>query len=481
MKVLTPEHMREVDRLTIEAGIPGLVLMENAACRFVEFLMERFSPLSEQRIVIICGKGNNGGDGLAIARQLLVRFNPLLLQVFLLAEILEMSADSVANYTMWVAAGGEFAYQDPDPSATIVIDAVMGTGIHSPVTGHYLDWIRKINTGFPLARIVSVDIPSGLIEGGEYVKAHHTVTFAAPKLSMVSAPLHEGVGELIVGKIGALDRLIDESPISLSELSDFSRILAPRSLNSHKGSFGHVLVAGGSAGKTGAAIMSGVAALRAGAGLVTVASSAPGSVAAAHPELMSQALDPHQDEIFDERTSVIAMGPGLGTGRDVMGLVRRHAHSAPMPLVLDADALNALAEVEERPWPEDAAPRILTPHPGEMARLMPVSGDRVADACTLASRWSCCVVLKGSRTVIAFPDGNVWINPTGSPALAKAGSGDILTGVIAGLVAQFPEDWQLAVRCAVYLHGRAGDLAARDLGEKGVIATDTLRYLYAGL
>ncbi len=480
MKILTPEQMREVDRLTIAAGIPGLILMENAACRFVEFLMERYSPLHKHRIVIVCGKGNNGGDGLAIARQLMVRFGPAMLQVYLLADPSEMTADGIANYTMYVAAGGDFAYQDPDQSATIVVDAILGTGIKGPARGLYLDWIRRLNSQFPHAKIVAVDTPSGLIEGGEYVHAHHTVTFAAPKLNMVLSPLHEAVGELVVARIGALDRLVDSSPIALSELAHFSELLAPRKANTHKGNYGHVLVAGGSRGKTGAVLMSGLAALRAGAGLVTAGPAAPGAFDI-HPELMSFESTTG-DELPLERKTVLAIGPGLGMEPGAVSLVRHNVRCAPIPTVIDADALNIIARLDEDPWPvHNTAPRVLTPHPGEMARLMTVTGDRIADASALAARWRCCVVLKGDRTVIAFEDGSVWINPTGSPALAKAGSGDILTGLIAGFIAQFPDRWQLAVRCAVYLHGRAGDLAARECGDKGVLATDLLRYLYAGL
>ena len=489
MKVLTPEQMREVDRLTVEAGIPGLILMENAACRVVEFLVERFSPLSRQRIVIVCGKGNNGGDGLAIARQLLTRFNPEMLQVFLLAEPAEMSADAIANYSMYVAAGGDFEYQTPDHSATLVIDALLGTGVSRPVSGQYQEWIHRINSNFPHAKVVSVDIPSGLIEGGDYVLADYTVTFAAPKLNMVTSPLCDAVGELVTGRIGALDRLIDTSPYAVSELADFASLLAPRDPESHKGRFGHVLVAGGSTGKTGAAFMAGLAALRAGAGLVTVATSNPGAVSAACPELMTEMLSA---ELPMDRKTVLAIGPGLGTSEEMVTLVRKQAHSAPLPVVIDADGLNALAVARplEAPWPRYLeAPRILTPHPGEMSRLLPSfdasssSGPtRVQAAVELAQSWNCCVVLKGHRTIIAFADGTAWINPTGSPALAKGGSGDILTGVIAGLVAQFPENWQLAVRCAVYLHGRAGERAAKELGsDKAVLATDTLRHLYAGL
>lgn len=467
IKVLTAEQMREADRRTIASGIPGLILMENAACRVVDFLVERYSPLDAHRILIVCGKGNNGGDGLAIARQLCTRFRPRSLHVILLADPHELSGDALTNYQMYIAAGGELSSQ-PDAATTLIVDALLGTGLRGPASGASLDWIRRMNTGFASARIVSVDIPSGLIEGGESVRAHHTVTFAAPKIQM----LNDDVGEMIVARIGIADSLLDVSNIAISELQDFVTLLAPRASNSHKGSYGHVLVVGGAPGKSGAAAMAGLAALRAGAGLVTVASS--DTVGFAH-ELMSTPLD---TTLPLERKTVLAIGPGLGNDPAMVQLIRQSVRDAQMPVVIDADGLNALTAT---PWPADTPPRILTPHPGEMARLCETSGDRIEDARALAQRWNCCVVLKGNRTVIAFADGDVFVNPTGSPAMAKAGSGDILTGVIAGLIAQFPSQWQLAVRCAVYLHGRAGQLAATALGDKAVLATDLLRYLYADL
>lgn len=475
MKVLTPEEMREVDRRTIELGIPGLVLMENAASRVVEFLVERFSPLHEQRIVVVCGKGNNGGDGLAIARQLVTRFRPRALDVFLAAEPEKLRGDAAANYRMYVAAGGTFASELAVRmgAATLVIDALLGTGLRGDVEGVYLDWIRRINSNFPAAKIVAVDVPSGL-GAQECVRADYTVTFTAPKVEMVLSPGCEVVGELVVGAIGSPSSLL-ASRVNLSMAEDFAAMAAPRVKDSNKGLYGHVLVVAGGPGKTGAAHMSGLAALRVGAGLVTVAAS---DHTGFPPELMSAPL---KEPLPLERKTVVAIGPGLGTDPESVAMVRRLARTVDVPLVIDADALTAIAGVED-PWGADAKPRILTPHPGEMARLAPGSSnssgmDRIATARAYAERHHCCVVLKGNRTVIAFEDGEVWINPTGSPAMSKAGTGDILTGLTAGLVAQFPKDWKTAVRAAVYWHGRAGERAAAELGEKHVLATDLLRYL----
>ncbi|BDC51102.1 bifunctional NAD(P)H-hydrate repair enzyme Nnr [Bryobacterales bacterium F-183] len=462
-KLLTAEQMREADRLAIESGIPGLILMESAASRVVDFLVERFSPLPKQRITVVCGKGNNGGDGFAIARQLLTRFAPEKLSVHL-ALGKPVGGDALVNYEMYLASGGTFA-TEIDAASTLVIDALLGTGFAGELRGDAKTWVDTINTAYPKATVVAVDVPSGLA-----VKAHHTVTFAAPKIETV---LHD-VGELIVANIGIPDRFL-QADVFLSELQDFAGLLAPRAVDSHKGSYGHVLVVGGAPGKTGAATMSGLSALRAGAGWVTVASSHPVNIE--HPELMAAELGPALPPL--DRITVIAVGPGIGNDPQMVRLVRETVFASKLPIIIDADGLNAIAGMEQ-PFEVGCGPRILTPHPGEMSRLMQVTGDRLADAKNLASRWNCCVVLKGHRTVIAHGD-EVWVNPTGTPALAKAGSGDILTGVIGGLVAQFPSQWQLAVRCGVYLHGRAGQLAAKDHGEKGVIATDLLRYLYADL
>jgi NAD(P)H-hydrate epimerase len=468
MKVLTPAEMREVDRLTIEAGIPGLILMENAASRVVEFLVERFSPLNDQRIVVVCGKGNNGGDGLALARQLVTRFRPQSLDVFLVADPAELKGDAEANYRMYVAAGGTFAskLEVRMGAATLVIDALLGTGLKGPVEGVYGEWIHTMNTAFPLAKVVAVDVPSGSL------KADYTVTFTAPKVSMVLSPGCDAVGEMVVGPIGSPAALLEASSLNLSEESDFAKLIAPRTRDSNKGLYGHVLIVGGGPGKTGAVAMSGLAALRIGAGLVTVASSDHAGFA---HELMSAPLS--RDLPLDRKT-VVAIGPGLGTDEASVELARHAVRTIEVPMVIDADALTAIAGVAQ-PWPADAKARILTPHPGEMERLVPGSmkADRIETARGFAASHHCCVVLKGNRTVIAFPDGQVWINPTGSPAMSKAGSGDILTGLVAGLVAQFPKDWELAVRAAVYWHGRAGERAANVQGEKGVLATDLLNFL----
>lgn len=504
MKVLTTEQMRAVDRRTIESGIPGVVLMENAGHRVTEFLAERFAPLSGQRVAILCGKGNNGGDGLVVARQLFTRFRPRALDVILLAAPEDLRGDAAANYGMLAACGCPVWREIPADArtATVVVDALLGTGLSGPASGAMLQAIREINSGFPLATVVAVDIPSGMpgdsaFPGGEHVRAAATVTFTAPKPAQVLAPNCLHVGELRVGAIGTPPEMFEGDAsvwLSLLERAQFRPLLAPRARTAHKGSFGHVLVIGGSRGKTGAAAMAGLSALRAGAGLATVASAASAiPVIAGHAaELMTEplpetasgalsiaAMDSGRLPAIVEKMDVLAIGPGLGTEPETVELVRRAVTAFPQPMVIDADGLNALGGAR---WSTGGRLRVLTPHPGEMARLAgatvrEIEADRLSAARSFAADRQVCLVLKGYRTLIAFPDGRVWVNPTGTPAMASGGSGDILTGLIAGFLGQFPDQPDEAVAAAVYLHGLAGERGAAALGDKCLMATDLLAYL----
>jgi hydroxyethylthiazole kinase-like uncharacterized protein yjeF len=432
--------MREVDRLTIERGTPGAVLMENAGRRVVEVIEREFAPMIRQRVAVFCGKGNNGGDGLVVTR--LLRDRVAALQVISVEKP-----------------------EQPQFEPTLIVDAVLGTGLKGPASRAALDLIRAINLNRPPAKVVAVDIPSGLGGGGEFVRADVTVTFTAPKVEHFLADgAAEAVGRLIVAEIGSPPDLV-QSDLEVSEAHDFSGLFAPRKPDSNKGNFGHVLVIGGAPGKVGAAAMAGLSALRSGAGLVTVACSDSSRLV---PELMSDSF-----ESFSlERKTVVAVGPGLGPSRL---LLERLMKEVTVPMVIDADGLNSIAGTDFRGRDVQT---VLTPHPGEMARLMgaPVT-DRLRDARSFAQKRNVCIVLKGHRTLIAFPDSRVWINPTGSPAMAKGGTGDILTGMVAGIVAQHPHDIERAVRAAVWLHGRCGQLAAEELTDFCVLATDLLHYL----
>jgi hydroxyethylthiazole kinase-like uncharacterized protein yjeF len=438
MKVVTAQQMREADRQTIASGTPEDVLMARAGSKVVEFLESEFSPLSRQRIVIFCGTGNNGGDGLVVGRLLKTR----------VASLQVVRATDTPGPV--------------DRDASIVVDALLGTGFREPVEGRYAELIGTINHQFPRAKVVAVDIPSAM-----QVRADFTVTFAAPKAEMLLDPRAGNAGKLIVADIGIPAEYL-QSDLELSEPRDFAPLFQPRKRDANKGDYGHVLVVGGAPGKSGAAAMTGLAALRMGAGLVTVACADPSRLAL---ELMTQPLD----AISLDRITVLAIGPGLGMNRE---LVEKLVSEATIPTVIDADGLNSVAGTD---FHGRGIETVLTPHPGEMARLLGLNKaseteDRVATASQFARDRNVCLVLKGFRTLIGVPGGSVWINPTGSPALAKGGTGDVLTGLIAGLTAQ-ASDIGLAVRAAVWLHGRAGELAAEELTENCVLATDLLTYL----
>jgi ADP-dependent NAD(P)H-hydrate dehydratase / NAD(P)H-hydrate epimerase len=434
--VLTAEQMREADRRTIAAGTPGDALMERAGTCVVEALERECAPLESQRVVIFCGKGNNGGDGLVVARLLEGRVAAL--------QVVRAEEPPV-----------EAIHHD----ATIVVDALLGTGFKGEVQGRYAELIRSINEDFPKAKIVAVDIPSAL-----QVRADITVTFAAPKVDMVIGSGAENVGKLIVADIGIPGEFL-QSELHLAEPRDFAALLGPRKRDSNKGMYGHVLLIGGAPGKSGAAAMAGLAALRAGAGLVSVACADPSKLV---PELMTESLE----HFTMERKTVVAVGPGLGPAKE---LLVRLMSEVKVPMIIDADGLNSIAGTDFR---GRGVETILTPHPGEMARL--AGGkftDRLATARTFAQERNVCLVLKGQGTLIALPNGQVWVNPTGSPSMAKGGTGDILTGMISGMVAQHPDDIATAVRAAVWLHGRAGELGAQEWTDQCMLATDLLNYL----
>jgi hydroxyethylthiazole kinase-like uncharacterized protein yjeF len=491
VKILTAAEMREVDRLTIERGIPGLILMENAGTRVVDFLRETFAPLGQHRVVVVCGKGNNGGDGFVIARQLFTRRLCRELTVLELFDPETLTGDAAENRRMLTACGCPTVRELPKQAylATIVVDAVLGTGLTGGAKGPALDGIQAINEHFPLAKKVAVDIPSGLPSDGtkpigNSVRADYTVTFTAAKQSQCLPPTHEKVGELTIVPIGSPSECCETNPnhrLNLTTKGGIRSLFAPRGPDSNKGLYGHVLVVGGSFGKSGAPAMAGLGAYRSGAGLVTVAvpKSALMSVAMVRPELMTEPLgDADQVLHLLQKMTVLALGPGLGTEDGAVRLVKRLYEEAGLPMVVDADGLNALAGA----LPKTDKTRILTPHPGEMGRLIgkstkDVQADRLGVAQKLAAQSGATIVLKGDRTVIAFPDGETWVNPTGSPAMATGGTGDVLTGMIAGLIGQHTGDWKRAVVAAVWLHGRSGELGGEHWGEQSMLATDLLDFL----
>jgi NAD(P)H-hydrate epimerase len=508
MKILTAEQFHEIDRLSTEQyGIPGLLLMENAGMRVVEAIEERFENLEELTIGILCGKGNNGGDGLVIARQLILKgCFPF---VFLFASEDELKGDARTNLKILKAIGypptvitssREWDEEKLEMlDADILIDALLGTGLTKAVTGLYKAVIEDLSEDFRNAVIVSVDIPSGLATNngnpvGPAVEADLTVTFSALKPCLVLPPNHSRAGEIIVVEIGNPPELLesDELRFNLIQPENFSEAQQPRSDDTNKGTYGKVLVVGGSRGKTGAATMAGEAALRSGAGLVTVATAASALpiVAASMPELMTEPLLETADgaiaaqtmwKILEDKT-ILAIGPGMTASGETSAFVRSVVRDISLPVVIDADAINAFAGFADELRGNGRAV-IITPHPGEMARLIQktaeyVVANRVDVARDFATAHKLYVVLKGFRSVIATPDGTVYINPTGNPGMATGGTGDILTGMIAGILAQeHLGDFVERLCLAVYLHGLAGDLASGDLGEESMVATDILRFL----
>jgi NAD(P)H-hydrate epimerase len=522
MKVLSAAQMREVDRLTTERClVPGLLLMESAAARTVEAVEERFGSLHGKRALIICGRGNNGGDGAAIARQLHTKGASV--DLLLLARIDDARGDARKNFeiarALSVTAPANFRVIEIDSAEhlsrevesrphELVFDAIFGTGLTRAASGIFEEAIGLINLLRDRrgSRVTAVDIPSGIASDeseliGPAVRADLTVTFTAPKIGNVLPPASDCGGELVVAPIGTPAELIEEagSRINLVERDAIERWLtgSRRSPHANKGDAGKVLVVAGSRGKTGAASLAGEAAMRAGAGLVTVASPA-----SAQPVLASILISECMTEPLEETTSgaaareaveralelaaerdVLAIGPGLGSYEEsTRAFVRAIAMQRQRPLVIDADGLNALAPWAENLRGSEELPIILTPHPGEMSRLVgrPIA-DVVARRAEVASEFATLhgviVVLKGSRTVIAAPDGEVYINPTGNAGMATGGTGDVLTGVVAGLLAQKPDDALGATITAVFLHGYAGDIAASRIGTRAMIASDISSHL----
>ena len=516
IKLATAAQMREMDRQTIEDfGVPSLVLMENAALRVVDVIAERYGPLRGKQIEVVCGKGNNGGDGLAIARHLAVRFKADV-TVWLAADPSAFTGDAAANYKMMQAFGLQQGLSNVpgarEGEADLLIDALLGTGLKGGVTGELAQIINAMNAaGCP---IVSVDVPSGLdadtgnVEGA-CVRAALTVTFALPKVGLRVYPGAEYVGELIVADIGMPRQVMAAKDINVfaTEAADVARWLPARvnGRDSNKGKFGHVSVFAGSAGFVGAPTLTAEAAARTGAGLVTLA--VPEGIqnalmARVSPVVMTRGLGQTAEGTFSEsaveaalalagKGTAAALGPGLGgpDSGETRAFVREFVRRCPVPLVIDADALNCLAREPDRGASlvkARAAPTVLTPHPGEMGRLLgtdtkTVQADRRAAAEQAARDFGGVVLLKGARTLIARPDGCLAVNTTSNPGMATGGAGDALTGLIAALLAGGLEPWEAAAAGA-YLHGLAGDLAAaRQGGPAGLIATDIVDFLPAAI
>jgi hydroxyethylthiazole kinase-like uncharacterized protein yjeF len=523
MKALTAAEMREVDRLTTERyGIPSLQLMEEAGRHISNVVRLKLCGNANKRAVFLCGKGNNGGDGLVAARHLRedklgVDFEPI---VLLFAAHDELRGDAAENLSRWLKCSGKIievkdsasleAAWPKIESACAVVDALLGTGLRGPaggVIGEAIARLNKLSRNATLARpafILAVDTPSGLPSDGQSAEGpvlfvHQTVTFTAPKIGQLLSNQAGCCGYLEVRQIGSPAALVEEigqSSARWAEPEEFAALPLVRAADSHKGTYGHVMLLSGSVGKSGAAILAGRAALRTGAGLVTIATPEPVQpiVAAGQPEYMTEALKATKsgalslrslvDGTFgelEEGKSVLAIGPGLGMHRQTQEFIRIIVTQTELPVVLDADGLNAFdgrAAILRKRKTKFLA---ITPHPGEMARLLGVStkdvqADRLKMARESALKWNAHVILKGFHTIVASPTGELFINTTGNAGLAKGGSGDVLTGLLAALSSQFgTQDWHRVLTLGVYLHGLAAEHSAQTHEVSGVLAQEVVQ------
>jgi hydroxyethylthiazole kinase-like uncharacterized protein yjeF len=500
--ILTPQESGELDRQSAARGVTAEILMENAGGAVARAVVRLIGGSYGRRVIVVCGKGNNGGDGLVAARHLRTRGAGV--SVLLLAEPDRFTGEAGANLRRFLASGGTASPFSPQAlereleRADVVVDAIFGTGFHGRPRG---DSAAAIGALAQAKRsVVAVDIPSG-VEGetgavrGPAVRAAVTVTFGALKPGVVFFPGAKLAGQVEVADIGFPPDLV-RSDLSLVERADLSELLLPRSPESHKREAGYVLVLAGSRAMTGAAILAATSAYRAGAGLVTVA--VPESILAVVegalteatflplPETEDGTLSEHAWPVLRERLEGVgaaAVGPGLTTAPSTVSLVRMVVREGSATFVLDADGLNAFRD-EPSLLADRRSPAVLTPHPGEFGRLTGLSSnevtqDRAGHARKAAQEFRATVLLKGSRTVVAEPGGRVRVNPTGGPFLASGGTGDVLTGAIAAFLARGIEPSDAAVLGA-YVHGVAGRLAAESLGD-GTMASDVLAHLPAAI
>lgn len=504
MKIVTAAEMREIDRVTSERfGVPSLTLMENAGTALADFVLGQYP--SARRVGIVCGKGNNGGDGFVAARKLEQAGREV--RLLLLAEPSELKGDAAEMFSklrlayVVVRSGEELLGEKARAvfESDVLVDAILGTGFRPPVSGLYGQAIAVLNASNP--PVVAVDIPSGADadvmgeQTGAVARADGVVTFTAPRPAHVFGMLTSG--PTVVAPIGSPDdAIISALQLNVITAREVAPLIAARPPAANKGNFGHVLVIGGSVGKAGAAAMAGMSALRAGAGLSTIATanSALPTVAGFHPEVMTESLDETEagsistraleygrlDKLVEGKT-VLAVGPGISRQAETAEFVRTIVAKYKTPIVLDADGLNAF-EGRTKDLKGRGRSLVITPHPGEMARLTAstaaaVQRDRLNVARTFAREHDIIVVLKGHRTLIAQPDGTVWVNTTGNPGMATGGTGDILTGIMAGFIAQNPRRVMEAVIASVYLHGLAGDVGRESVGEQSLVATDLVHAL----
>lgn len=504
IKVLTGSQMRDIDKKAIEElKIPGIVLMENAGRSVYEQVIEILDNNNDS-VLIICGKGNNGGDGFAAARHLVE--DGILTVVISLFLVEELSGDALVNHNILKNFTEILYFDEMEPQlfhdfisqSSVIVDAILGTGINSKVNGKAKDAIEAINE-FSEGLIVSIDIPSGIDANtgkilGNGVIADYTATFVAPKIGSVIYPGAEFAGEVIINTIGIPENLLEDYNINLITQDDAAVRLPIRSDDSHKGTFGSVFNIAGSFGMTGAAYMSAYSSLAVGAGYSMLA--APSSIipiiSPMAPELVYVPLKETNNqtvaqeavaEALDKssRCNSFLIGPGLGTDPSTVNFVlelTQELTNRGLCTVFDADGLNCLSKCNDFILPVNST---ITPHPMELSRLIKIPVDQIMDdkikaARDAAASLNTIVVLKGARTIIAEPNGKIYINTTGNNGLAKAGSGDILAGMIAGFIAQGISFVDAAI-LGVYLHGLAADIAIKELTEYSLLASKLINYI----
>jgi hydroxyethylthiazole kinase-like uncharacterized protein yjeF len=494
MKIATREIVREIDRKTIEKhGISGITLMENAGRATADVITEEF-PFAE-KVAVFAGGGNNGGDGFVIARHLIGR--GIAVTTYLAGSAGKYKGDALTNLRALKKSGGEIVELEGSlrkyKQADLIVDALFGTGLDRELEGFYRKIIDFINSQ-PVTRL-AVDIPSGLDANtgfplGTAVLADVTVTFVLPKIGISVYPGLDYAGTVYVADISTPGFLESDIPFELLTHASVRDVLKPRRPDTHKGTYGHLFILAGSPGKTGAATLASLGALRVGTGLVTVGipASLNDIMEVKTTEAMTEPL-PETDlrtlgkvsikrakEIIENRKTALAIGPGMSVTKDTREFLFEIIRTTAVPMVIDADALTLIAE-DPGILIKAKAPIVLTPHPGEMSRLTGITigeieSDRIGVSLDFAKRYNVRLVLKGARTVVSTPGGNVYINTSGNAGMASGGMGDVLTGIIGGFLAQrlSPED---AARLGVFVHGLAGDAATRtQRGQAGIIAGD---------
>ncbi|AOT71698.1 NAD(P)H-hydrate dehydratase [Geosporobacter ferrireducens] len=511
MKIVNNTQMKQLDRMTIERyGIPGVLLMENAGIAVFQEVVRHLQNLIGKKVAIVCGRGNNGGDGFVVARHLFQ--HKVEVKVFIAGNPAVIGGDAKTNFEILKLLEAPIEVLSPGEGRSdlsnqlkeydLIVDAIFGIGLDRNIDAFIQDVIETINVSEK--PVISIDIPSGVSAAtgcicGTAVRAEKTVVFQLPKLGNINYPGSDYTGEILIKNIGIPQKVIDSinSEIQMITMDWVKKIIPKRKADTHKGDYGRVYIVAGSTGMTGAAMLTCEAVLRSGAGLVKVA--IPQSlnnimeirlteaITVPLPELKKGVVGISDIEKIMKTMSqsdAVAVGPGSGQSRELEEVLRNIFENSTTPIVLDADALNSLANRKEL-LKLLKSPAVLTPHPMEMSRLTQIAVEdiqknRVEVAREFAQKWNVIIVLKGARTVVAAPSGETFINTTGNPGMATAGSGDVLTGIITGFIAQGIEPVQ-ATAAAVYIHGLAGDKAAAELGEYGMMAGDIVTHLPCAL